>query len=175
LQASDLQLLTITDLLRLTLGMAQGVINVTTVGTRGSTLRQPGLAHPVKTVLHVLGVFVDGKTLVMFNCETGVDPQHFGGLGRPSSCQFAGIIRRIMPAHDRSDKSTPRNGPGGAGTSMAPLRAARGAAQRRPMATKSVASADRFLSGKRMSPAHPPAPATDQRVRHNRQRCSRCL
>src|SRR5262249_18384886 len=57
-------------------------------GTRGSaatagasTLRQPRLAPPVKTVLEVLGVPVDPNTFVSFNGETGVDSQHLRGFG----------------------------------------------------------------------------------------------
>jgi hypothetical protein len=46
--------------------------NVTTVGTHSSTLRQPGLAHPVKTVLHVLGVLVGQIAFVAFDRETGI-------------------------------------------------------------------------------------------------------
>ena len=48
--------------------------NFTTVGTRGSSLRQPRLAQPVKTVLGILGVLVDHNTFPAFNRETGVDP-----------------------------------------------------------------------------------------------------
>ena len=46
----------------------------------GSNLRQPRLAHPVKSVLLVLGVLVDEKTFVAVNREAGVDPQHLRGL-----------------------------------------------------------------------------------------------
>src|SRR5262249_27857164 len=48
---------------------------------RGSSLRQPRLAQPVKTVLEVLGVLMDPKAFVSFNCETRVDPQHLRGFG----------------------------------------------------------------------------------------------
>src|SRR6516165_4091570 len=54
--------------------------NVTTVGTRSSSLRQPRLAQAVKNVLGILGVLVNCKTLPAFNRETGVDPQHLCGL-----------------------------------------------------------------------------------------------
>jgi hypothetical protein len=45
-----------------------------------SSLRQSGLAHPVKAMLDVLWVLVDHNTFVSFNCETGVDPQHLRRL-----------------------------------------------------------------------------------------------
>src|SRR5215468_3322124 len=55
--------------------------NVTTVGTGNSSLRQPGLAKPINTVLGILGVLVDDKkTFPALNCETGVDSQHLRSL-----------------------------------------------------------------------------------------------
>src|SRR5258708_40044536 len=44
-------------------------------------LRQPRLAQPIKAVLDILGVLVDGKTFVSFNREPRVDPQHLRGFG----------------------------------------------------------------------------------------------
>src|SRR2546425_7988999 len=64
--------------------------NVTTVGTRSSSLRQPGLAHPVKTMLEVLGVLVEDKTFVSFYCEPRVDPQHLRGF-RPSLLKLSSL------------------------------------------------------------------------------------
>src|SRR5262245_19691727 len=51
-----------------------------TVGARTSSLREPRLTQPVKTMLGILGVLVDCKTFPAFNCETGVDPQHLRSL-----------------------------------------------------------------------------------------------
>src|SRR6266436_9708209 len=55
--------------------------NVTTVGTRSSTLRQPRLAQPIKTMLGILWVLVDGETFPAVNCKCRVDPQHLRGFG----------------------------------------------------------------------------------------------
>src|SRR5262245_60543889 len=55
--------------------------DATTVGTGSSTLRQPRLAHPINMMLEVLGVLVDENTSRAFDCETGIDPQHFRGFG----------------------------------------------------------------------------------------------
>jgi hypothetical protein len=55
-------------------------------GAEGSTLRQARLAQPVKTMHGILGVLVTENTLVAFNRETGVDPQHFGSL-------FPGLLK----------------------------------------------------------------------------------
>src|SRR5260370_32752096 len=46
-----------------------------------SSLREPRLARPIKTMLNILGVLVDGKTFPAFNREPGVDPQHLSGFG----------------------------------------------------------------------------------------------
>src|SRR6266566_2077311 len=53
----------------------------TSTSSEGSSLRQPRLAHSIKTVLGILGVLVDGKGLISFNRETGVDSQHLRGFG----------------------------------------------------------------------------------------------
>ena len=45
-----------------------------------STFRQPRFAQPIKTMLDILRVLVDGKTFVSFNCEPGGDSQHLRGL-----------------------------------------------------------------------------------------------
>ena len=85
LPASDLQLLTVTDMLRPALRMARArkdvSSNVTAVGTRSSTLRQPRLPHAIHIMVEVLGVLVDEKTFGAFDRETGIDPQHFRGCG----------------------------------------------------------------------------------------------
>src|SRR6266478_246664 len=44
-------------------------------------LRQPRLAQPIKAMLDILGVLVDGKTFPAFNREPRVDPQHLRGFG----------------------------------------------------------------------------------------------
>src|SRR6266481_8082008 len=54
---------------------------VATEGGQGSSLRQPRLAQPVKTVLGILGVLEDDKTFPALNCEPRVDPQHLCGFG----------------------------------------------------------------------------------------------
>src|SRR5262249_890613 len=46
----------------------------------GSSLRQSRLAEPIKTMLDILGVLVDGKTFPAFNCEGRVDPEHLRGF-----------------------------------------------------------------------------------------------
>jgi hypothetical protein len=48
--------------------------------TNGSTLRQPRLAQPIKTMLDILGVLEEDNTLVALNRVTGVDPQHLRGF-----------------------------------------------------------------------------------------------
>ena len=60
-------------------GGRQGGID-TTEGRQFSTLGQPRLAQPVKTMIEVLGVLVDGKGHKSFDRETGVDSQHLYGL-----------------------------------------------------------------------------------------------
>ena len=55
--------------------------NGTTVGTRSSILRQPRLAHPINQMLGVFRVLMETDTFRAFNCETGIDPQHFRGFG----------------------------------------------------------------------------------------------
>ena len=71
LQALNLQLLTGYGKAEIgvTLGESRNDAssNVTTVGTRSSSLRQAGLAQPVKAVLEVFGVLVDPNTFVSFN------------------------------------------------------------------------------------------------------------
>src|SRR6202011_1457351 len=46
-----------------------------------STFRQLRLAQPIKTMLGVLGVLADVKTLPALNCEPRVDSQHLRGFG----------------------------------------------------------------------------------------------
>jgi hypothetical protein len=93
LQASDPQLLT--GYRYAEIGITHGESrkdassNVTTVGTRSSSLQQSRLAQPVKTVLEVLGVLVDQNTFVSFNCETGVDPKHLRGFSLAPSSESA--------------------------------------------------------------------------------------
>jgi hypothetical protein len=53
---------------------------------RSSSLRQSRFAQPVKTVLYVLGVLVAENSLVAFNRETGVDPQHL-------RCLVPGVLK----------------------------------------------------------------------------------
>src|SRR5262249_2187142 len=50
------------------------------LGGEGSPLRQSRPAQPIKTMLGILGVLVDGQTFPAFNREPGVDPQHLGHL-----------------------------------------------------------------------------------------------
>jgi hypothetical protein len=83
LQASELQLLTAYR--HTEIGVTQGVSrkdassNVTTVGTRSSSLWQPRLAQSVNEVLGILGVLVEGKKsccgsqLRLANGRTAID------------------------------------------------------------------------------------------------------
>jgi hypothetical protein len=61
------------------------------VGTRSSSLRQSRLAQPVDAMLEVLRVLIEEKNrFPAFNCETGVDPQHFSGFC-PRLLKLAGL------------------------------------------------------------------------------------
>src|SRR5712671_3999594 len=49
-------------------------------------LREPRLARPIKAMLDILGVLVDGKAFPAFNREPGVNPQRLRGL-------FPGLVK----------------------------------------------------------------------------------